>query len=110
MYRAYTFVILAAAANLGCIYFMKLSRGVNLSWATLEMIICSFLLLWFLRAAFAGGINVGIAVTILNVTVMLGALCLGLIFGERVSLYQGIGIAIAIVGVVVANVDAMRAT
>jgi small multidrug resistance pump len=97
-------VAIAIAANILAVYFMKLSGGMSLPWPTLGMLIANLLTLWFLGGAMASGAPVSTAVTALTVGVMIGSFLIGLSFGERITLMQAIGGAIAIVGVVIGNI------
>ena len=100
---SYVMVAIAIAANLIAVYFMKLCAGMTLPWPTLGMILANMMTLWFLGRAMVAGAPVSAAVTALTVGVMIGSFLIGLSFGERISVFQGIGGVIAIAGVVIGN-------
>lgn len=101
---SYAMVAIAIASNILAVYFMKLSGGMTMPWPTLGMILANMLTLWFLGRAMASGAPVSASVTALTVGVMLGSFVIGLSFGERVTLLQAIGGAIAVAGVVIGNI------
>jgi multidrug transporter EmrE-like cation transporter len=103
MYKSCALIAFAVLANLGTIYFMKLSDGLTSTWPIFGMLITNLLLLWTLGGVLARGVNVGIAMTTLNVGVMLGSLIIGAFFKERMSSYQAVGVSIAVLGVIVSN-------
>jgi multidrug transporter EmrE-like cation transporter len=103
MLNVYLMVAIAAVANVATVYFLKLSAGLTVPWPIFGMLIANLFTNWFLGRAFATGAPVGGAVTMLVVGVMVGSLLVGLAFGERIAAIQGVGAAIAIVGVIVCN-------
>ena len=104
MFNNYLLLLVAITSNIVTVYFMKASAGMTLAWPTLGMVMANLLTQWFLGRAFADGISVGPAVTILTVGVMIGSFVIGLAFGERITLFQALGALVAIVGVVLANI------
>ena len=108
MNKGYILIFGAILSNLTTIYFMKLSNGLTSPWPILAMLFSNLLLLWLLGSVLASGVNVGIAMTMLNVGVMLGALVIGVFFNERITMFQGIGITIAVVGVMISNLDLLK--
>jgi small multidrug resistance pump len=105
MLVSYAMVAVAIAANILAVYFMKLCAGMTLPWPTLGMLLANMLTLWFLGRAMTSGAPVSAAVTALTVGVMIGSFCIGLSFGERISLLQAIGGTVAVVGVVIGNLS-----
>jgi small multidrug resistance pump len=95
----------AIVSNIAAVYFMKMSAGLTQAWPTLAMLIATLLTNWFLGRAFMSGVNVGPAVTILTVGVMVGSFAIGLVFGERVTVYQTVGVITTIIGVVIVNMS-----
>ncbi|MGF6598128.1 small multidrug resistance pump [Paraburkholderia sp. GAS448] len=110
MLISYAMVGIAIAANIVAVYFMKLCGGMTQPWPTLGMILANMLTLWFLGRAMTAGAPVSAAVTALTVGVMIGSFFIGLSFGERVSLIQAVGGAIAVAGVVIGNMSAASAS
>lgn len=99
----YTMLAIAISSNLATVYFMKLSAGLTLPWPTLAMVVANLLTQWFLGRSFQSGMNVGDAVMVLVIGVMVGSLVIGLAFGERITAYQALGAGLAIAGVVISN-------
>jgi multidrug transporter EmrE-like cation transporter len=99
----YFLILIAIAANVLAVYFMKKSNGMTMPWPTFGMVMSNLITLWFLGQAMADGANVGPAVTILTVGVMIGSFIIGWSAGERVTALQAVGVSLAIGGVVVAN-------
>jgi small multidrug resistance pump len=102
---SYVMVGIAIVTNILSVYFMKLCGGMTQPWPTLGMVLANTLCLWFLGRAMTAGAPVGAAVTALTVGVMIGSFFVGLSFGERVSIIQVVGGAIAIAGVVIGNLS-----
>ena len=100
---SYIMVAIAIVSNVLAVYFMKLSGGMTLPWPTLGMLFANMLTLWFLGRAMASGAPVSPAVTALTVGVMIGSFAIGSAFGERITLLQVVGGAVAIAGVVIGN-------
>src|SRR5713101_8242761 len=96
---AYMMLAIAIASNLATVYFMKLSAGLTLPWPTLAMVVANLLIEWFLGRSFQSGMNMGDAVMVLVIGVMVGSLVIGLVFGERITAYQALGAGLAIAGV-----------
>jgi small multidrug resistance pump len=105
MIGVYLMLATAIVSNIATVYFMKMSAGLTQAWPTLAMLIATLLTNWFLGRAFASGANVGPAVMILTVGVMVGSFAIGLAFGERVTLYQAVGVITTIVGVIIVNMN-----
>ena len=103
MLNNYVLLGVAIGSNIVTVYFMKSSAGMTLAWPTLAMVMANLITQWFLGRAFAEGISVGPAVTVLTVGVMIGSFIIGLFFGERITLLQALGALVAIAGVVLAN-------
>ena len=103
MNNFYLLISVAIISNILAVYFMKLSGGITTPWPTLGMLISNLLTLWFLSSAMATGANVGGTVTTLTVGVMIGSFAVGALFGDRVTVYQGCGALLAVVGVVMGN-------
>jgi small multidrug resistance pump len=110
MLNNYTLLGVAITSNIAAVYFMKWSAGMTLAWPTLAMVMANLITLWFLGRAFAEGISVGPAVTVLTVGVMIGSFVIGLFFGERITALQAFGALVAIAGVVLANLKMGQAT
>lgn len=108
MSKFYLMISVAIISNILAVYFMKLSSGITTPWPTLGMLISNLLTLWFLSSALASGANVGGAVTMLTVGVMIGSFFVGALFGDRITVYQGCGALIAIIGVVVGNLAVVK--
>jgi small multidrug resistance pump len=100
----------AIVSNIALVYFMKMSAGLTQPWPTLAMLIATLLTNWFLGRAFVSGANVGPAVMILTAGVMVGSFVVGLVFGERVTLYQALGVITTIVGVIIVNMNQHQPT
>jgi small multidrug resistance pump len=109
MFNVYLMILVATVANIATVYFMKLSVGMTIPWPTLGMLVANLLTNWFLGRALASGANVGGAVTMLVVGVMMGSFVVGLAFGERITGFQAVGAAIAVAGVIVCNMSAAHA-
>jgi small multidrug resistance pump len=105
MIEVYLMLAVAIACNIAMVYFLKLSAGLTNPWPTLAMLVATLLTNWLLGRAFASGINVGPAVMIVTVSVMVGTFAIGLAFGERIAFYQAIGVLITIAGVIIVNMS-----
>jgi small multidrug resistance pump len=106
--NVYLMLAVAIASNIATVYFMKLSAGLTLPWPTLAMVTVNLLTQWFLGRSFASGVDVGSAVMVLVIGVMIGSFIIGLAFGERITLYQVIGAGLAIAGVIVCNLKTVQ--
>jgi small multidrug resistance pump len=95
--------VIAIVSNIAAVYFMKLSAGLTQPWPTLAMVVGNLFTLWFLGRAFQTGMNVGDAVMVLTIGVMIGSFVIGFAFGERLTMYQALGAVLAIAGVVISN-------
>lgn len=109
MIHPYAVLAIAAASNVSTIYFLKASAGMSRLWPTIGVVVSILLTQWLVARVMASGMDVAGAITGVVVAVMLASGIVGLMFGERIGLWQGVGYGLAVTGVVIANLAARPA-
>jgi multidrug transporter EmrE-like cation transporter len=100
------YLALACACNLGTVVFLKESKGMTVPWATFGVVISILATQWLMASVLSSGVQVGVAVTAVVVTVMIGGGIIGWIwYQEKLSSLEIVGYAIAVGGIIFANVS-----
>lgn len=100
---AYIYVFLGAAFNLVTAFMLKKAEGFTVFWPSFIALVCICLTQFLLSRAMRAGLDVGLSVALVVVTVMLGSCIMGVaLFGEALSMQKIAGLAVAIIGVAIA--------
>lgn len=103
----FTVAILALAAvlNIGAIYFLKRSDGFTVLWPTLTTLVLIGLTQLCIGRAMANGTGTGLAITAVVAAVMVGSAAIGMASGEPLTAQRAVGLAIAMIGIVIASLS-----
>lgn len=100
----------AVVSNLIAIYYLKPSRGLTEPGPTAAVVVSILVTQWLVARALMAGGQVGLSITAVVVSVMIGAGVIGWWSeGEKLTAWELVGYAMAVAGVVVANVAHARA-
>jgi drug/metabolite transporter (DMT)-like permease len=77
-------------------------------WSSAAVLVCVIAAQWLMARAMVSGSNVAPAIAAVVVAIMVSGVLVGFVFGERPSVLQMTGVAIAIGGVILANVGQLK--
>jgi len=105
----YWLLCLAAISNIAAVFLAKASQGMTRPWATFGVVVTILLTQWLIALTMQNGVNVGAAITSVVVAVIVGAMGIGMFFGDRTTAFQLFGALLSVGGIVLMNLGASRA-
>lgn len=104
VFMVYAELALAVAINMVTIYCVKKAEGFTQFWPSVGVIVSISLVQFIVSRTIASGIGTGQAMTTVIVFVMIGSILMGtFLFHEPLPMQKILGMALAIIGVVIAS-------